>query len=116
MNIFVKFLAALKEFVFSLFRRESKKYQTHQVEEYLPEMLNKGCLYIVSEDGYFEQAALVCPCGCNSILHLNLIADEHPCWTVTTHGDGTSTLHPSVWRKVGCESHFWFRNGEIHWC
>lgn len=115
MNVFIRFLISLREFFLSLFKRESKKYQTRQVEEYLPEQLDKNCLYIVSEDGFLEQAAFVCPCGCNSILHLNLITDERPCWTVTTHDDGTSTLHPSVWRKVGCKSHFWLRNGVINW-
>jgi len=68
------------------------------------------------EDGFQEQAAMICPCGCRSVLHMNLLPDERPCWRVTRHDDGTATLHPSVWRKKECGSHFWFRNGRVVWC
>jgi hypothetical protein len=91
-------------------------YATRIVEEALPQQLRRKTLYIVQEDGFEEQAALLCPCGCGKILHLNLLPDERPCWTVTHHGNGTSTLHPSVWRQKGCASHFWFREGRIFWC
>ena len=57
-----------------------------------------------------------CPCGCGRVLHMNLLPDERPCWRVTRNVDGTVTLHPSVWRKKDCGSHFWLRNGRIRWC
>ncbi|TKW76928.1 MAG: hypothetical protein DI543_18380, partial [Bradyrhizobium icense] len=56
------------------------------------------------------------PCGCGSVLHMNLLPDERPCWEVTQHGDGTASLHPSVWRQKDCKSHFWFRRGRVQWC
>lgn len=86
------------------------------VEEALPEQLDQRIVYIVREDGFDEQAALLCPCGCGCILHMNLLPDECPCWRVTQNMDGTVTLYPSVWRKKDCGSHFWFRNGRIQWC
>jgi hypothetical protein len=86
------------------------------VEDTLPKQLKRRTLYIVQEDGFQEQAAMICPCGCRSILHMNLLTDERPCWRVTRHDDGTATLHPSVWRKKECGSHFWFRNGRVVWC
>ena len=91
-------------------------YKTSVVEEILPDTLKRRTLYIVKEDGYEEQAAMICPCGCKQILHMNLLPDERPCWGVTTHSDGSASLHPSVWRKVGCKSHFWFRHGRVKWC
>lgn len=93
-----------------------KSYRYHLVKEALPKNLNKRLLYVVEEDGYLEQAAMVCPCGCGATLHMNLLSDERPCWTVIHHPNGTASLKPSVWRKVGCKSHFWLRSGQVQWC
>lgn len=92
------------------------KYQTSEVEELLPSKLRPRTLYIVSEDGFDEQAAMLCPCGCGRTLHMNLLADERPCWRVSRHDDGSASLHPSVWRKKDCRSHFWFKRGRVKWC
>lgn len=91
-------------------------YRTTVVNGVLPKRLRWRRLYVVVEDGYQEQAAMLCPCGCKRVLHMNLLADERPCWTLTPHGDGTATLHPSVWRKKDCGSHFWLRRGKVVWC
>jgi hypothetical protein len=91
-------------------------YATLVVQEALPRQLKRRTLYVVQEDGFDEQAAMVCPCGCRSILHMNLLPDERPCWRLARHDDGTASLHPSVWRKKECRSHFWFRWGRVEWC
>ncbi len=91
-------------------------YATQVVEESLPKRLKRRTLYIVEEDGYQEQAAMICPCGCRAVLHMNLLPDERPCWRVTRHMDGSTSLHPSVWRQKECKSHFWFRKGRVKWC
>ena len=91
-------------------------YSTEVVEDTLPKVLKRRTLYIVQEDGFQEQAAMICPCGCRSVLHMNLLPDERPCWQVTPHRDGTASLHPSVWRQKDCRSHFWFKNGRVQWC
>jgi hypothetical protein len=91
-------------------------YRTQVVDAQLPAALAARTLYVVAEDGFEEQAAMVCPCGCGLVLHMNLLPDERPCWKLTRHRDGTSTLHPSVWRQKDCRSHFWFRKGRVIWC
>lgn len=91
-------------------------YRTVIVEEGLPGLMRRRTLYIVEEDGYQEQAAMICPCGCGRVLQMNLLPDERPCWRMTQHDDGTATLYPSVWRKKDCSSHFWFRRGRVEWC
>jgi hypothetical protein len=96
-------------------QRRNSPYSTVVVEEYLPKKLKAGVLYLVEDDGVTEQAAMMCPCGCNNILHMNLLPDERPCWQVAQHSDGTATLHPSVWRKKDCGSHFWFKRGKVQW-
>lgn len=92
------------------------RYRAMTVQEMLPEQLRKGFIYILEEDGYREQAAMLCPCGCRQVLHMNLLEDERPCWETVIHEDGTVSLHPSIWRKVGCKSHFWLRQGQVRWC
>ncbi len=59
---------------------------------------------------------MVCPCGCRETLFLNLLQDEFPNWKWRIGADGTVTLTPSVWRKIGCKSHFFLREGMIQWC
>lgn len=91
-------------------------YKTVLVDDLLPSSPIPRTLYIVQEDGFVEMAAMICPCGCGRVLQMNLLPDERPYWSVQHHPDGTSTLNPSVWRKTGCQSHFWFRQGRIIWC
>ena len=91
-------------------------YQTAYVEETSPDCPEPNTLYVVREDGFEEEAVMVCPCGCQSILHMNLLKDERPCWNLILHKDGTVTLLPSVRRRKGCGSHFWFRKGRVFWC
>jgi Family of unknown function (DUF6527) len=107
---------ALRGVYLRLKNRLTRPYATRIVREALPKKLKRKTLYVVEDDGFEEQAAMLCPCGCGAVLHLNLLTDERPCWRVTRHGDGTATLQPSVWRGKGCMSHFWFRRGRIEWC
>jgi Family of unknown function (DUF6527) len=91
-------------------------YRTITVQENLPAKLKRRAIYVVEEDGFKEQAAMLCPCGCRCVLHMNLLPDERPWWKLTEHADGTASLFPSVWRQKDCSSHFWFRNGRVVWC
>ena len=97
-------------------KRFDRPYQTHIIEGNLPERLRHKAIYLVQEHGYAERVSMICPCGCQQVLHMNVMPDDHPCWQVTTHPDQTISLHPSVWRKIGCKSHFWFQKGRIYWC
>lgn len=56
-----------------------------------------------------------CPCGCGKTIELLLPQDMKPRWTCSVDDTGRPTLHPSVWLKSGCESHFWVREGRIIW-
>jgi hypothetical protein len=111
-----KLCHVLRQVYLRLKTRLARPYATRIVQDALPKKLNRKTLYVVEDDGFEEQAAIVCPCGCGAVLHLNLLTDERPCWRVTRHGDGTATLQPSVWRQKGCMSHFRFRRGRIEWC
>ena len=92
------------------------EYRTKFVKGDLPSILKRKVLYVVQEDDFLWHASMVCPCGCREQIHMNLLPDERPCWKLKVHSDQSVSLSPSVWRKVGCKSHFWFRLNKIHWC
>lgn len=88
--------------------------ETVRVPE-LPDELKPQNLYLIGENGFLWIAALVCPCGCQSVIQLNLLPDAKPCWRVEEHDDGTVSLAPSVWSRQGCGSHYFVRRGLIKW-
>lgn len=91
------------------------KFTTTFVYEDLPDKLEQKVLYVVLEDDIQWSVAMVCPCGCGEILHMNLLPDERPVWNVIHQKDNSSTLSPSIHRKKGCCSHFWYREGKVYW-
>ncbi len=82
----------------------------------LPVNLRKHRVYLIGEDGQLWQVAMLCPCGCSSVIQLCVLPDSRPGWAVTMNSDGTVSLCPSVWRTTGCRSHFFLRGGRIDWC
>ena len=97
------------------FWRREKPLSTVWVEE-LPDTIKPNVIYIAGENEYLWFAAMLCPCGCGETLYMNLQTETRPCWKITIHSEGTVTMHPSVWRQVGCRSHFFIRHGLIQWC
>ncbi len=82
----------------------------------LPTLFADKKLYLIGDDECEWGAAMSCPCGCRSIIQLSLAPDSRPSWRVRRHRDGTVSLLPSVWRTVGCRSHFVLYKGRIFWC
>jgi hypothetical protein len=110
-RIWVRFWA----WVARLWRREPRPLRTVLVEE-LPDRVEAGVVYVAGEGKFRWFVAMLCPCGCGETLHMNLQPETSPCWSLEEHPDGTATLSPSVWRKVGCRSHFFLQRGKIVWC
>ncbi|MBY5896722.1 DUF6527 family protein [Rhizobium ruizarguesonis] len=82
----------------------------------LPEALPRRDLVLLREDGDDWSVGMRCPCGCGEKIELMVIEEARPRWDVAVDERSRPTLHPSVWRKTGCKSHFWLRKGRIHWC
>jgi hypothetical protein len=61
-------------------------------------------------------ALFLCPCGCLDVITLSLQRVHRPRWVVTRSDDGRPSMSPSVWRDVGCLSHFWVDDGRVYWC
>lgn len=75
-----------------------------------------GQLVVAREAGVLWQAAMTCPCGCGRVLELMLLPEVRPRWTLSVDAGGLPSLHPSVWARGGCRSHFWLRRGVVEWC
>lgn len=101
-----------------LFRSSKDSAETFQwmKVEHLPASLAEKKLYVLGDDECEWAAAMNCPCGCGSAIHLSLAPDSRPTWRVRRHRNGTVSLLPSVWRTVGCRSHFVLYKGKIFWC
>lgn len=94
--------------------RHERALKTVFVEE-LPDRLDTTTIYVAGENSHYWFVAMKCPCGCGETLHMSLLADARPQWSLIQHKDGTVSLAPSVWRQVGCRSHFFLRQGRVQW-
>ena len=86
-----------------------------EVVEDFPDGIEPGRVYLVGDGSFPWFAALLCPCGCGSTIQLSLLKNDHPRWHAKRHFSGRVTLHPSIWRKEGCRSHFFLQRGQIVW-
>jgi len=83
--------------------------------EDIPDALQRRRLYVIGTGAPWS-AAFLCPCGCGETIHVSLLPNDYPTWTLRFDRDGLPTLSPSVWRTAGCRSHFFLRQGAIEWC
>lgn len=113
-------LISLFKWLFRLFAcKKSEKtdideqYRFEYVDD-VPSNIVFKTIYLVGEQGYYWQFVMLCPCGCGSLLHMNLINDYKPFWSYEIFNNVIS-LTPSIDRRVGCKSHFFIKNGKIVW-
>lgn len=91
-----------------------KSYRIQRVPE-LPDNLHPFVIYAIGDPDAWL-AALVCPCGCGHLIQLSLLQADSPRWSLQTDCGGKVSISPSVWRSLGCEAHFFVRDGRIIWC
>jgi hypothetical protein len=94
--------------------RKTAAYRTERVAE-LPEKLRDRRLYVMADPRPWA-VAMLCPCGCRSVIQLSLLETDSPRWQLSVDRKGVPTLAPSVHRTRGCKSHFFLRAGRIDWC
>ena len=107
----------IKEYAARLLRRLTPTRKLVVIEgDSLPPVLPRRDLVLAREDGEDWCVGMRCPCGCKRTIELLVFPEARPHWRITTDAKGRPTLHPSVWLKDGCRSHFWVRSGTIVWC
>lgn len=80
------------------------------------EAVQPDVFYRVMRNKRPKWALLACPCGCRSVITLSLQRAHWPHWTVRASKERRPSMRPSVWRDIGCLSHFWVEDGRIYWC
>lgn len=80
------------------------------------EEVEGNTFYFVSPMNRPKWVLFRCPCGCNSVVTLSLQQAHWPHWTLKKSQSNRPILYPSVWRDVGCMSHFWIQDGRVYWC
>src|SRR5260221_1871205 len=68
--------------------------------------IEPGSVTVVAPKRRPKWALLLCPCGCKSVITLPLQTTKRPHWSYRNSRAGRPTLQPSIWRDVGCFSHF----------
>lgn len=81
----------------------------------LPKKMPKRDLVLLMEGNEKWSIAMKCPCGCGERVELLLIAEAHPRWNLQIDSYGRPTLYPSVWRREGCQSHYFIHAGRVIW-
>jgi hypothetical protein len=81
----------------------------------LPENLADKTIYLIGESTNPWLIAFKCPCGCNSVIQLNLLREASPRWRLYVKSKKKVDIFPSVWRTNGCKSHFFIRGSKVEW-
>lgn len=92
-----------------------RKYKIEKVQDALDNYSSRR-IYLIKDIG--QKAWLIqfkCPCGCNTIVNLNLIENASPRWRYFIDKKKRITIRPSVNRLVGCKSHFNIVDGKVFW-
>jgi hypothetical protein len=100
-----------KQFRFAI----SPKFHFEKVKD-LPVQIPEWNIFIIADGICPDSLAFKCPCGCDTTIFLNLLFDAKPRWKYYITKKGNISISPSVWRKVGCKSHFYIRESRISWC
>src|SRR5580698_8418642 len=90
------------------------RYAIQRVLE-TPDRLKDCTLYLIGKPKPWS-AALLCPCGCMETIHISLLENDSPSWSLHIGQRNKPSLEPSIWRKEGCRSHFYLSRGQIVWC
>ena len=104
----------LRKIVSTLVKWFQPRYKTEYKEE-LPEVIADKTIYFIGESNNPWLIAFRCPCGCKSIIHLNLLKNAKPHWSYYITSRKKVNIAPSVWRTKGCKSHFFVRKSKIDW-
>lgn len=81
----------------------------------LPAYPDENIFYII---GSFDKPWLLafnCPCGCNSLIQLNLLEEASPCWEFKITEENRMSISPSIHRTTGCRSHFFIKDSKVDW-
>jgi hypothetical protein len=87
----------------------------YRYEDDFPKSFKENIIYIVGDLKRPWLLAFKCPCGCQAVIQLNLLKEASPNWKFKISKWKGISIFPSIWRTMGCKSHFFVRHGRIEW-
>jgi hypothetical protein len=105
-------MKAYKYIINKFIKRSPSEYRFIYVEE-LPNKVNDKMIYIIGNIDQPWLIALNCPCGCQSLIQLNLLKEGDPRWKFRITKKGKINISPSIWKINGCKSHFLIYRSKI---
>jgi len=90
------------------------KYQFRFLEE-SPKKISKNTIYIIGDSKNPWVLIFKCPCGCKDVIHLNLLREAEPNWKFRISFQNRISISPSIYRTIGCHSHFHIKDGRVNW-
>lgn len=79
----------------------------------LPDKLKFHTIYIVGTREHPWQAVFGCPCGCGDTIYIGVSSGG---WKLVFAAQRKISLRPSIFRTVGCRSHFFIEDCKVKWC
>jgi len=99
----------------SFFNRDDTNLRVdYEFSSDIPETVVNERLYIVGEKRFYWCIVFKCPCKCGELITLNLLSEAKPRWRFSIKW-GKLSIYPSIWRHVGCKSHFHIYKNSVHW-
>lgn len=86
-----------------------------QFTEDFPTTVEGLTIYVIGDQKAPWLLAFQCPCGCKQAIQLNLLKEADPNWKFKITPKNKISISPSIWRTVGCKSHFFIRNSKVDW-
>jgi hypothetical protein len=71
--------------------------------------LDPSTVVLIKTELRAKSIKMLCPCGCGSVLSINLMREAGKAWKMVCEGTKGVSLYPSVWLDVGCQAHFVLR-------
>lgn len=96
------------------FKDHTRRFIIKNIED-VPAIISDNTIFIIQDGNEPELIAFKCPCGCNENILLNLLKDARPQWRFRINQNKMIDINPSIWRKRGCKSHFFIKNGIVEW-
>lgn len=113
-RFFIKFLSGIFQTKRGLETPERMAYSILHLQE-IPKSIELGKIYQVNTENDPWICIFYCPCGCKEKIILNLQTQARPAWKIQTKKDSVPTISPSVYRQIGCKSHFFIQEGRVVW-
>lgn len=118
MNKSLKYISILGNKLLNLFVKEKVHYKKVRIIDSFQLLgnLSPAEIVLIGTKDHPKWAVLMCPCGCENVIKVNLMKSYSPHWTVKFEKNKLLSFNPSLWMTGDtCRSHFFIESGKVIW-